>query len=462
MGSYDALTYKMDFGSRVGRVDYFFHGNRKTESGFRDNSDARTHNIGGNLGVSMGAAGKLLFDIASYHANTGIPGQFFPSIPPSQFNNSIEKAAVSSDARQVTDSGYIRTSYLLPLPMNSLATLRLFGSERQVLFEIPSVFVDTDRHEQSKGGEAQFNLPWGLTAGGAFNRDRLDSDDFTTPANHYIARVENRGLFIQDDLHWKRFTVIPSARYDHHSVSGESTNPRVQVMADATEWLRFSASAARSFRAPTIDDLFTPFTDFGFGFSYEGNPNLKPEKAWTYDAGFQVGSDSCTVRAGYFRAHITDLIQTTPDLAATSVNVGEARRQGAEIEVAHAFNDIFKHGVNYTYLDNQGIPNGFTDFVVMRLSPRHTANYLATVMPWKRVTVDNTLRYVSTRWEGNNETSTKLKPDLLWGMRLAYQLRQMEVFFGVDNLTDHRYIERGGYPLPGRTFFGGVNLRLWG
>lgn len=460
--SYDTQAYRLNFGSRYGPVDYFFFGNRQRESGFRNNSDAQTHNIGGNVGLSMGRGGKLLFDIASYHANAGISGQLFPDIPPNQFDNTVEKAAGTPDARQITDSGYLRTSYLLPLPMDSLATLRLFGSQRRVQFEIPSFFVNTDRHEASKGGEAQFNLPLGLMVGGAFTNDRLDSDDFITPANHYIAWVENWGTFVQEDFHWKRLSLIPSLRYDKHSVAGDSTNPRVQVIADATDWLRFSASAGKSFRAPTLDDLFTPFTDFGGGFSYQGNPTLHPERAWTYDAGFEVRQDSSSFRVGYFRADITDLIQTTPDLAATSINVGSARRQGAEVEVTQAPCRYFKHSANYTYLHNVGKPQGFTDFVTLRLSPRHTVNYLATVRPMKRLTVDNTFRYVSSRFEGNNQTGTQLGDYLLWGLRVAYQLRQLELYLGAEDLTNKRYEERSGYPLPGRTFYGGVSLRLWG
>src|SRR5262249_6274188 len=160
-----------DFGSRTGPLDYFFFGDQQWESGFRDNSDARTHNIGGNFGVSMGSAGKLLVDAAGYHANAGIPGPFFPPIPTNQFNHSIEKTATSPNARQITDTQYARTSYILPLPMNSLMTLRAFGSQREAQFGDPDNFVNNDRHESSKGAEGQFDLPLGLMVGGNFIHD---------------------------------------------------------------------------------------------------------------------------------------------------------------------------------------------------------------------------------------------------------------------------------------------------
>jgi outer membrane receptor protein involved in Fe transport len=47
-------------------------------------------------------------------------------------------------------------------------------------------------------------------------------------------------------------------------------------------------------------------------------------------------------------------------------------------------------------------------------------------------------------------------------LRLAYQWRQMELFLGIKDLTDKRYVEVSGYPLAGRTVFFGLRLRLWG
>jgi len=47
-------------------------------------------------------------------------------------------------------------------------------------------------------------------------------------------------------------------------------------------------------------------------------------------------------------------------------------------------------------------------------------------------------------------------------LRVAYQLRQMELYIGVNDLTNTRYVEQPGYPLPGISCYGGIRLRLWG
>lgn len=460
--SFDGQSLRLDAGSRLGPVDYFFFGNQDRESGFRDNSDAKASNIGGNVGLSMGKGGKLLLDIASYQMNTGVSGQQFPDIPVNQYNGNVERAATTPAARQITDSQYIRTSYLLPLPMNSMASFRLFGSQREVEYSDPTSGVESDRHEQSKGGEMQFDLPLDVMVGGTFIRDRLDSRDRITPANNYVAAVENWGVFVQKTFCWKILTVIPSGRFDHHSRVGESKNPRVQTMVDATSWLRFSGSAARSFRAPTLDDLYTPFTDFGFGFSYQGNPNLKPEKAWTYDAGFELHEDSSSVKATYFHSNVSNLIQTTSDFASTTINVGKARRRGVEVQVAQGMGPHFRHEANYAYLESLGVLQGAVDYVELRLSPKHIANYQATWTPNARFKWDNTLRFVGLSYEGNDRSSTRLDDHFTWDTRASYQIRQLELYVGIQNIVERRYRERSGYPLPGRTFFGGVSLRLWG
>lgn len=305
----------------------------------------------------------------------------------------------------------------------------------------------------------------GLLVGGNFLRDRKDSTDLTSPANTYVHAIENWGMFAQEEFKWQTVTLIPSGRYDHNDQAGESKNPRVQLIEDAADWLRFSGSAARSFRAPTLDELYS--NSYGY-FTILGNPDLQPETAWTYDAGFELHQGSDSFRLGYFRANITNLIQTVATAPTTieTVNVGEARRQGAELQIVKSFSEEIKDTLNYTYLQNLGIPAGYDHFVGLPFSPRHTANDTLTWIPSKRWKIDSTLRYEDNRYgygfdTGANPFNTKLSSQLILDMRLAYQLRQMELYLGVNDITNKRYEEQPGFPLPGTTVYFGVSLRLW-
>ena len=88
-------------------------------------------------------------------------------------------------------------------------------------------------------------------------------------------------------------------------------------------------------------------------------------------------------------------------------------------------------------------------------------NYLTTVH-LKRASIHNTFRYVGSSYEGNNQSGDKIESRLLWDIRVTVPIRQMDLYVGLNDATNKRYHERSGYPLPGRTFYGGISLRLWG
>ncbi len=481
-GSYGRNIFRGSVGSKKGPFDYFLYGNKQNESGFRDNSEAATLNVGTHLGLSLGKAGGVELSGALYQADQGIPGQFFPAIPTNRFDTNRERAAVSSQANQTTQTQSLRASHEIGLPRDSKLTTSVWGSERRVIYKDRPSFVNTDRTEWSKGSEVKVNAPLGLTFGGSFLQDKEDSIDHITPRSSFTRKAENVGFFIEEKFYWKPLTVIPSGRFDRHSQFGWSKNPRVQTIVDATDNLRISCSAARSFRAPTIDELYYPFTNFGFGFSYRGNPSLQPETAWSYDGGFELYNDAVSFKATYFRTNVSNLIQSTLDNASTVINIGNARRQGAELQLDKTDGSILLNAlfgilpsmgesknkitdfirthsrdtVNYTYLDNRGIPPGFTDDVELRYSPRHTVNWVATFSPCSHFDWDNAVRYVDARFSGNNETGTKLGSMVLWDTKLTKRWKQLEAYLSVRDVTNRRYEEQAGYPLPGRTFLGGV------
>jgi len=315
-GSYGRNIFRASGGGKSGPLDFFVYGDTQHEDGFRQNSQADTLNAGGNVGVTLSNASRLTVDGSEYQSAVGVPGQIF--IPTNQFNNDAERQATTPDAKQYTDTKALRFAYTEPLPAESQLSLKAWGSERRIIYK--DDFSNTDRFEGSHGAEAQFDLPLGFVVGGDFIHDREDSTDHLTPSNTFIRFAENYAFFAQDTMKWKMITLIPSGRFDHHTAFGDTSNPRVQALADATPWLRFSGSSARSFRAPTIDDLYYPHTDFGAfadpfsgrytDFTYQGNPGLKPETAWTYDAGFELYDDRASLQATYFRANVTNLIQT--------------------------------------------------------------------------------------------------------------------------------------------------------
>jgi iron complex outermembrane receptor protein len=89
-----------------------------------------------------------------------------------------------------------------------------------------------------------------------------------------------------------------SDRYDDYSSFGEAYKPKISIRYKPFDDLTLRASYSESFRAPSVEELFTgPLEAFGFvvdpvtltqpevGIVTVGNPKLKPETGYSYYAG---------------------------------------------------------------------------------------------------------------------------------------------------------------------------------
>ncbi|MDQ2917873.1 MAG: TonB-dependent receptor [Pseudomonadota bacterium] len=99
-----------------------------------------------------------------------------------------------------------------------------------------------------------------------------------------------------------------AARYDHYSDFGGTVNPKVAIRWQPVTALLLRTSWGTGFRAPTLPDLFTPFSHTftgdgrqdpvrcpvtglaedcvsNFPVIFGGNPNLQPEKSEQFNAG---------------------------------------------------------------------------------------------------------------------------------------------------------------------------------
>ena len=89
-----------------------------------------------------------------------------------------------------------------------------------------------------------------------------------------------------------------SERYDSYSSFGDAAKPKISIRYKPFDDLTFRASYSESFRAPSVEELFTgPLEAFTFvvdpvtqtqpevGIVTVGNPKLKPETGYSYYAG---------------------------------------------------------------------------------------------------------------------------------------------------------------------------------
>ncbi len=114
-------------------------------------------------------------------------------------------------------------------------------------------------------------------------------------------------------------------REDDNSQFGSHTTGLIGYSYRLTSELQLRIGAGTAFKAPTFSDLYFPSTSFG-----SGNPNLRPERSRSEEAGlnYQVGSNRFS--ATYFDNRITDLIVFNKNTLMPE-NVNRARIKGTEL-----------------------------------------------------------------------------------------------------------------------------------
>lgn len=105
---------------------------------------------------------------------------------------------------------------------------------------------------------------------------------------------------------------------DYGGEVGSTTNPKLAVRWQATDWLALRASAGTTFRAPTEANLvpdanttqaFITQTSGYRAFDTTGNPNLQPETADTINIGAIVGIGDFKATVDYWSFDFTDIIE---------------------------------------------------------------------------------------------------------------------------------------------------------
>src|SRR5262249_27682628 len=133
------------------------------------------------------------------------------------------------------------------------------------------------------------------------------------------------GLYLEDLLSRGRLSATAALRYDRWSQEGErrspgtatqpvpshdedALSPRLSLRYPAASWLSLTSSAYRSFRAPTLNELYRPFR-LGNVLTL-ANDGLKAERLGGVEAGglARVAGGRLSVRANGFWNEVHDAV----------------------------------------------------------------------------------------------------------------------------------------------------------
>jgi len=166
----------------------------------------------------------------------------------------------------------------------------------------------------------------------------------------------------------RNISLHPAVRFD--SVGGQlGLSPALAVLA--RPWpaspVELRAGWGLSFRPPSFSELYL---DQG-GIS--PNPALRPERAWSIDAGAGWRSERLTVSAGLFWSSYRDLIvyQLFPPAKVKPFNVGNARIAGAELQIILTLPAGFFAEGSYSFLQARDLTPGASQDQPLAYRPPH-------------------------------------------------------------------------------------------
>jgi iron complex outermembrane receptor protein len=233
--------------------------------------------------------------------------------------------------------------------------------------------------------------------------------------------------------------------------------PMFQVFYKPEEPVFLKFQATQRARFPTLKERYS--STLGGRLP---NPFLDPETAWNFglDAGVEKGS--VRVVAGAFYSDVDDLIEQIVDPGGVEQidNLGGVKYLGTEALLEWKPGLGFFVRANYAFLDYQ---RDDADENRLPYRPAHKGS-VELAYAWRdRITLSTSVWAVSNQDFQHPDTGRwgRLGPYWLWDAFLQGRpVRNLSLWFNVENLLDVDYQNAYGFPEPGRTYWIGIQGQL--
>jgi len=452
---------------KTGNFETSVSGTKILSDGYRENSAYDNNDINVYLGFNSGTSGmfKLKTGINSYEL--GVPGRNNTSVE--QWDNNIEKLAYDSNAKQTSNKTDISLSHEINVSGDIKLYSSIYNNSNTGRYTSPISFNDDSTDKTTTGLNIKSMFPFGLTAGIELREDKAKRINELSGMVSYNEKVQWASLYLQGEyLLLNNLNSIIGVRYDNHSYFGGQINPQLTVVWNPEQNWKFSSNIGKSYRAPSFEDLFSPYSSWpqwGIfpGGDTQGNTDIKPETSLSYDVGVERKiTGNIITQVTLFQQDVDGLIEwsvVNDDPVFEQwrpSNVSEAHNKGCELQFNHTVNNIFSYNVNYTYLESKGKKNTEQGYKTLMYRPVNVFNCgLSCSLPLKtKVTL--TGKYIGEQYD---ESDNIISPYNLLNIRIEKSFFDYtKIFIAVDNAGNIRYFERAGNPLPGRIIRGGMSI----
>lgn len=296
------------------------------------------------------------------------------------------------------------------------------------------------------------NSDYGSTDGLSMTRPQYGNDvvNINFPYK-YLNRQEQTGLYVQEQGEWNQWLLTLGGRYDWAKTSA---NNRVLGYTNERSDGQFTWRGGLNY---LFDNGVTPY--FSYSESFEptldtsiNGQTFKPSIGKQYEAGVKyVPKDRPIVLTGaLYQLTKNNNLTPDPDNAQFSVQSGEIRSRGVELEAKAALNANVNLIASYTYTDAKYTKDNTYQGKPTVEVPKHMASlwadYTFHETAVSGLTLGSGVRYVGSSSSFNSDNTTFKVPDYtLVDATIKYDLARFglpgsSVGVNINNLFDKTYV----------------------
>lgn len=302
--------------------------------------------------------------------------------------------------------------------------------------------------------DSWFGWPGSVPSSDIYNLDRgyfnFDSKDPTVSGAYQVLNKQKQtGLYVQDQAQWDKVLVTLGGRYDW--AKQDSLN-RVTSVEDSRDDKEFTWRGGVNY---LFDNGVTPYFSYSESFEpastvgADGNI-FSPSKGKQYEAGVKyVPQDRPIVLTGaLYQLTKTNNLMADPGGSFFSVEGGEIRSRGVELEAKAALSANINMVGSYTYTDAEYTTDTSYKGNTPAQVPKHMASlwgdYTLFDGPLSGLTLGTGVRYTSSSY-GDPANSFKVGSYTLVDALVRYDLARVgmagsNVALHVNNLFDREYV----------------------
>ncbi len=271
--------------------------------------------------------------------------------------------------------------------------------------------------------------------------------------------------------------LAASLRYDRTQAYPSQLSPNLSMGWSPDKRLSVHASYGRSYRSPTLVDLYWPAEVYppyyGFVYKISGNPDLRPEETRQFEFGAKWSQPFLEASAAVFQRKARDLIDWNhisflpPDTTYNFPdNVGRVAARGFEATALLRPLGWMRFEASLTHCrtaeDSSGgrvLPYKPLNLASAKLALGDFRLAGALSLSWSlsfRYSDRQVVKH-KTEWSDGLELPRYIVAD----QTLSLKLRDARLYYTVENLGNALYQTRHDYPMPRRSYLFGIAVELW-